>query len=181
MQLQDEPINATELPTLVTRLESHCHNIGRAVSRIQQPHIRLRQRQSAEKQPSRCRPARRRAASSPFATMSFATVPHRACRTGTRGKCCLPRRSDALSILKTCCTPADGTTVHEKQVSRFTLASADESKAKTAFDVAKIAGVPAWRVVLGNVAAGATAGCAVEAGTMFISLLVAGTAKHILA
>ncbi len=44
------------------------------------------------------------------------------------------------------------------------LASADEKKVTTAADVAKVTGVPAWRIVLGNVAAGATAGCAVEAG-----------------
>jgi len=46
------------------------------------------------------------------------------------------------------------------------LASADEKKVTTATDVAKATGVPAWRIVLGNVAAGATAGCAVEAGQL---------------
>ena len=60
---------------------------------------------------------------------------------------------------------ADGTTVNKKRVPHFTMASADESKVKTAVDVAKVAGVPAWRIVAGNVAAGATAGCAVEAGS----------------
>ena len=71
--------------------------------------------------------------------------------------------SNALGV------PADGTTEHKKLVPHFTLASADEHKGKTAVDVAKVAGVPAWRVVLGNIAAGATAGCAVEAGITFIS------------
>ena len=75
------------------------------------------------------------------------------------------------TLAKAVCTPADGTKVNKKQVSHFALASSDESKAKTAVDVAKVAGVPAWRVVLGNVAAGATAGCAVEAGIMFTSAL----------
>jgi len=46
------------------------------------------------------------------------------------------------------------------------LASADEKKVTSATDVAKATGVPAWRIVLGNVAAGATAGCAVEAGQL---------------
>ncbi len=46
------------------------------------------------------------------------------------------------------------------------LASADEKKVTTATDVAKATEVPAWRIVLGNVAAGATAGCAVEAGQL---------------
>lgn len=170
VQLQGEPVNEIELPTLVTRLEGHCHNLGRAVARIQQPHIRLKHRQSLERQPRRCKRDQRRTASSLFATMSFAAVPRSASRTGTRGSPC--HLSTQLSILaKVVCTPADGTTVNKRQVSQFTLASSDESKAKTKGDVAKIAGVPAWRVVLGNVAAGATAGCAVEAGTMLISVL----------
>ena len=50
------------------------------------------------------------------------------------------------------------------------LASADETKMTTG-DVARTTGVPAWRIVLGNVAAGATAGCAVEAGKLFQTLL----------
>ncbi|DBB10741.1 hypothetical protein WJX82_009332 [Trebouxia sp. C0006] len=56
---------------------------------------------------------------------------------------------------------------HQKSSSHtaplYMLASADEKKVTTATDVAKATGVPAWRIVLGNVAAGATAGCAVEA------------------
>lgn len=46
----------------------------------------------------------------------------------------------------------------------YMLASADEKKVTSATEVASATGVPAWRIVLGNVAAGATAGCAVEAG-----------------
>ena len=45
------------------------------------------------------------------------------------------------------------------------LASATESKTSSTTAVAQQTGAPAWRIVLGNVAAGATAGCAVEAGT----------------
>ena len=48
----------------------------------------------------------------------------------------------------------------------YMLASADERKVTSATDAAKATGVPAWRIVLGNVAAGATAGCAVEAGQL---------------
>ena len=47
---------------------------------------------------------------------------------------------------------------------QFVIATADEREAISAKQVAKQTGVPAWRVALGNVAAGATAGCAVEAG-----------------
>ena len=85
VQLQAEPVNETELPTLVTRLEGHCHKLGRAISRIQQPHIRLKQRQNSVRQAHRCKRDQHRTASSPFATMSFAAVPHSASRTGTRG------------------------------------------------------------------------------------------------
>lgn len=72
----------------------------------------------------------------------------------------------------------DGTKANKLQLSQFTLASADESK--TAVGTAKLAGVPAWRVVLGNVAAGATAGCAVEAGDTYKWPEVAGpTDEHV--
>lgn len=65
--------------------------------------------------------------------------------------------------LNTCSLCTAGKATKFKKAPHFTLASADEHKT-SAGDVAKKAGVPAWRVVLGNVAAGATAGCAVEAG-----------------
>ena len=58
---------------------------------------------------------------------------------------------------------------NSQQAPQFVLASADEHKTKSAVDVARVTGVPAWRIVLGNVAAGATAGCAVEAGTTRIA------------
>lgn len=48
---------------------------------------------------------------------------------------------------------------------QFVIATADERKAVPAKEIAKQTGSPAWRVALGNIAAGATAGCAVEAGT----------------
>ena len=82
LQLQDEPVNETEFPTVVSRLAGHCHNLGRAISRIQQPHVRLRQ--NSERQTRRCKRSQRRTASGRFATMSFAAVPHSASRTGTR-------------------------------------------------------------------------------------------------
>ena len=47
---------------------------------------------------------------------------------------------------------------------QFMLATADEREVKTATEIAHKTGVPTWRVALGNIAAGATAGCAVEAG-----------------
>ncbi|KAL3152426.1 hypothetical protein ABBQ32_001477 [Trebouxia sp. C0010 RCD-2024] len=138
VQLREDAVDEVDLPSFATRLEGHCRSLGCAISRGQQPHIRLRQRHGPERQARPCKRVQSRTASSPFASMTFATVPQNVCSTG-------------------------GTHIHKKQVPHFTLASADESKVTTATDVAKVTGAPAWRVVLGNVAAGATAGCAVEA------------------
>lgn len=85
VQLHEERVNEEELPSLVTRLESHCHRLGRVISRTQQPHIRLRQRQTSEHQARRCKRDQRRTANSPFATMSLATVPHTVRTTGDYG------------------------------------------------------------------------------------------------
>lgn len=97
VQLHDQPGNEEELPSLVTRLESHCHSLGRAISRIQQPHIRLRQGKSSDHQARRGKRGQRRTASSPFATMSLATVPHTVCRTGNQGSSYLSARLSARS------------------------------------------------------------------------------------
>ena len=51
------------------------------------------------------------------------------------------------------------------------LATADERDVTTATEVSHKTGVPAWRVALGNIAAGATAGCAVEAGKTATQIL----------
>lgn len=72
----------------------------------------------------------------------------------------------ASKLVKRSCAPAVGQVQKTQLAPQFTLASADEQKTKSAANVAKLTDVPAWRVVLGNVAAGATAGCAVEAGNL---------------
>lgn len=83
VQLREDAVDEVDLPSFATRLEGHCRSLGCAISRGQQPHIRLRQRHGPERQARPCKRVQSRTASSPFASMTFATVPQNVCSTGT--------------------------------------------------------------------------------------------------
>lgn len=74
VQLHEDTVNQDESNSLTTKLEAHCHNLGRALSCLQPPHIRLRQRESLHNQGLCRRRTHHNAASSPFATMTFAAL-----------------------------------------------------------------------------------------------------------
>lgn len=84
LQLREDDVDELELPDLATRLEGHWRSLGRAITRVQQPHIRLRQQHGSKLQARSCKRLHSHTASSPFASISFATVPHNASNTGTR-------------------------------------------------------------------------------------------------
>ncbi len=68
------------------------------------------------------------------------------------------------------CAGKDGSSSKRRKGRRqhtesFMIASANES-------TPAVAGVPAWRIALGNIAAGATAGATVEAGEATLSTLL---------
>lgn len=134
---QSDPEPRQDLLNIVSIVEGHCHKLGRILCRQRQAHIKLNALHHIGCQQHRCKGSRKTSQRSPFATISF-------------GACASNHSMPNAQMSKS------------QRAPQFMLASADETKMTTG-DVARTTGIPAWRTVLGNVAAGATAGCAVEA------------------
>lgn len=102
----------------------------------------------------------------PFASLTLPQQAYNIRKQGANVTCHHAAAAKARQFIRY--TACSGDQASRKPCSnlQFVIATADEREATSAKQVAKQIGVPAWRVALGNVAAGATAGCAVEAGNL---------------
>ena len=163
---QSDPEPRQDLLNIVSIVEGHCHKLGRILCRQRQAHIKLNALHHIGCQQHRCKGSRKTSQRSPFATISFGACAsnHSMPSNYPTTVCFHFQRVSHTTHMHS--TAADAQMSKSQRAPQFMLASADETKMTTG-DVARTTGIPAWRTVLGNVAAGATAGCAVEAGKLF--------------
>ena len=119
LHLQRDSVNEEESVSIAAKLEAHCRSLGCALSRTQQPHIRLRSK-GTKMQDRRCTRVHNKVANSPFATMSCAAVPGRTCQAGPcKQPCWVARASSCLSTPVACLQLASQPAVNRHRTSHL--------------------------------------------------------------